>query len=494
VANEKREQDDGVSRREFATRVGAAAAGVAIGGSRVFGSDANVAPAVGRRVLGANDRVILASIGVRGQGNSLKRGFARLKNVEHKTICDIDANVAAERINDPQLKDVPTFKPGYQQDLRRVIDDKDIDAVVIATPNHWHALATIWALQAGKHVYVEKPASHTVWEGRRMIEASARYGRLVQVGTMNRSRPAVKDAIKFMHDGGIGKVYLARGLCFKPRPSIGKYPDGPMAPGEKYMLNVLSTAYEPTYDEAYLAKVDYDLWLGPAPKRPFNRNRFHYNWHWHWDYGNGDTGNQGPHQFDIARWGLQKQEHPVKIRSVGGYFGEESSQETPNEQTTMYEYADGAIMEFATRGGFTNDEAGVRIGNIFYGTKGWLWIEEAGKSWQSYLGPKNEKGPGKEPPPTVKPQQPTGLTTTESPHYQNFIDAIRADDPKMLACDITEGHLSSALPHLANISYRVGRALVLDGEKEMFVNDPEADRLLTRASYRQGFEIPKSFT
>jgi predicted dehydrogenase len=484
-----------ITRREFATRVGTAAAGVALGGGHVFGSSTNAAPYIGRRVMGANDRVVIASIGIRGQGNALKRGFARLKNVEHKYLCDIDENLFAERRHDPRLADVPTFKPAFVQDLRRVMDDKDVDAVVIATPNHWHALASIWAMQAGKHVYVEKPASHTVLEGRRMIEAAARYDRIVQVGTMNRSRPAVKDAIKFIHDGGIGKVSVARGLCFKPRPNIGKYPDGPMQPGEQYKLNELATTYEPAYDPAYLSKVDYNLWLGPAPERAFNRNRFHYNWHWHWDYGNGDTGNQGPHQFDIARWGLRKQEHPVKIRSVGGYFGDgESSQETPNEQTTMYEYADGAVMEFATRGGFTNDEAGVRIGNIFYGTKGWLWIEEAGRTWQSYLGPKNEKGPGREPAPGQKTEA-TGLTTTEAPHYQNFIDAIRAGDPKLLACDITEGHLSSTLPHLANISYRVGRALVFDGRTETFVNDAEADRLLTRASgYRSGFEMPKSFT
>ena len=209
-----------------------------------------------------------------------------------------------------------SFKPGFVQDLRRVLDDKDIDAIVIAAPNHWHALATIWGLQAGKHVFVEKPASHTVLEGRLMIEAAARYKKLVQVGTMNRSRPAVQAAIKFIHEGGLGKIYMARGLCFKPRPPIGKYPDGPMAPGEKYALTVGSTNYEPTYDEQYLSKVDYDLWLGPAPKRTFNRNRFHYNWHWHWDYGNGDTGNQGPHQFDTARWGLNKQEHPVRIQST----------------------------------------------------------------------------------------------------------------------------------------------------------------------------------
>jgi len=488
VANKRNEQD-GISRREFASRVGAAAAGIAIGGD-LFTSRLQASPHVSGRILGANDRVVTASIGIRGQGNSLKRGFARLPNVEIKTLCDIDANLAPERINDERLKDVATFKPGFVQDLRRVLDDKDIDAVVIATPNHWHALATIWALQAGKHVYVEKPSSHTVWEGRKMVEATARYNRIVQVGTMNRSRPAVRDAIKFIHQGGLGKVYMARGLCFKPRPAIGKYPDGPMAPGEKFALTVTATSYEPTYDAQYLSNVDYDLWLGPAPKRPFNRNHFHYNWHWHWNYGNGDSGNQGPHQFDIARWGLQKQEHPVKIRAVGGYFGDEASQETPNELTGLYEYADGTVMEFGTRGGFTNDEAGVRIGNLFYGTKGWLWIEEAGKKWQSYLGPKNEKGPGAD---TSDPNaEPTGLTTTEYPHYQNFVDAIRANDPKLLTCDVLEGHLSSALPHLGNISYRVGRALVFDGKAERFVDDKQADRLLTR-EYRKGFEVPGSF-
>ena len=272
-----------ISRRDFTARLGAAAAGAAIGGE-FFTTKASAAPLAGNRILGANDKVVLASIGIRGQGNGLKRGFARLPNVEIKTLCDIDGNLAAERINDSRLADVPTFKPAFVQDLRRVLDDKDIDAVVIATPNHWHALATIWALQAGKHVYVEKPSSHTVWEGRKMVEAAAHYNKLVQVGTMNRSRPAVRQAIKFMQDGGIGKVYMARGLCFKPRPPIGKYPDGPMAAGEKYALTVTGKP-EFSYDAQYLSKVDYDLWLGPAPKRPFNRNRFHYNWHWHWDYG-----------------------------------------------------------------------------------------------------------------------------------------------------------------------------------------------------------------
>jgi len=489
VASDRNEQK-GISRRDFASRLGVAAAGLAVGGEFLRPA---VHAATQGRILGANDRVVLASIGIRGQGNSLKRGFARLANVEIKTLCDVDANLAPERINDQRLADVPTFKPGFVQDLRRVMDDKDIDAVIIASPNHWHALATIWALQAGKHVYVEKPSSHTVWEGRKMVEAASRFNKIVQVGTMNRSRPAVRQAIKFMHDGGIGKVYMARGLCFKPRPAIGKYPDGPMAPGEKYALTVGSTSYEPTYDEPYLSKVDYDLWLGPAPKRPFNRNRFHYNWHWHWDFGNGDTGNQGPHQFDIARWGLNKQEHPTKIRSVGGYFGAEASQETPDTQTTLYEYADGTILEFATRGEFTNDEGTQRIGNLFYGSKGWLWIDGDGRKWQSYMGPKNEKGPGADAPPEAGGSDPLVLTSIEYPHYQNFIDALRAGDPKKLTCDVLEGHLSSALPHLANISYRVGRSLVFDGKTERFTDDKKADQLLTR-EYRKGFEIPKSLS
>ena len=324
-----------------------------------------------------------------------------------------------------------------------------------------------------------------------MVEATARYNKIVQVGTMNRSRPAVRDAIKFIHEGGLGKVYMARGLCYKPRPAIGKYPDGPMAPGEKYALTLTSTSYEPTYDQQYLSKVDYDLWLGPAPKRPFNRNRFHYNWHWHWDYGNGDSGNQGPHQFDIARWGLQKQEHPVKIRSTGGYFGEESSQETPNLQTSTLRVRrrhDPRVRHarrlHERRRRREDRQPVLRLEGLA------LDRGEPARKWQSYFGPKNEKGPGTDAP---RRRRPTGLTTTEYPHYQNFVDAIRAGDPKILTCDVLEGHLSSTLPHLGNISYQVGRALVFDGKAEKFVDDKQADRLLTR-EYRKGFEIPNSFT
>jgi predicted dehydrogenase len=487
--------DNGITRRDFTSRLGVAVAGAAVG-AELFGTRVGAAPYVGSRVLGANDKVVTASIGIHGQGNALKGGFAQLKNVEIKTLCDVDENLFASRANDAKLLEkVPTFKPGYMQDLRRVLDDKDIDAVVIAIPNHWHALATIWGLQAGKHVYIEKPASHTVWEGRQMTTAARAYGKIVQVGTMNRSRPAVRQAIKFIQDGGIGKVYMARGLCFKPRPNIGQYPDGPMAATDKpHSFTVGTPGREGPYTTEYLAKVDYNLWMGPAPVKPFNRNRFHYNWHWQWDYGNGDTGNQGPHQFDIARWGLGKQEHPVKISSMGGYFGAKpTAQETPDMQTALFEYADGTILEFGTRGEHTPDEGSVRIGNIFFGSKGWLWIDESGRNWQSYmgaLGDKNEKGPGS----GVKDPnaEPTGLTTTEFPHYQNFVDAIRANDPKILTCDILEGHLSSTLPHLANVAYRVGDTILFDGKTETVKDNKRANELLTR-EYRKGFEVPKSF-
>jgi hypothetical protein len=252
-----------ISRREFTATLGAVA-GLTTGANLLTPTEVSAAPHINPRIIGANDRVVVASIGIRGQGNAVKRGFAKLANVEIKTLCDVDANLFEERLNDKQLAAVTTYKPGFEQDLRKVYADKDVDAVVIATPNHWHALATIWALQAGKHVYVEKPSSHTVVEGRRMVQATARYKKIVQVGTMNRSRPAVIKAIEFIKGGGIGKIYMARGLCFKPRPGIGKYPDGPMAAGEKYRLNEATNNYEPIYDAAYLAKVDYDLWLGPA--------------------------------------------------------------------------------------------------------------------------------------------------------------------------------------------------------------------------------------
>jgi predicted dehydrogenase len=480
VASDQDNQN-GISRRDFTARVGAAAAGLALGGE-FFRASAQTSG----RIIGANDRVVTASIGIRGQGNALKRGFARVKGVEIKTLCDIDANLAPSRINDSNLSDVSTFKPTFVQDLRRVLDDKDIDAVVIATPNHWHALATIWALQAGKHVYVEKPASHTIWEGRRMVEAAARYGKVVQVGTMNRSRPAVRQAIKFMQDGGIGKVYMARGLCFKPRLSIGKYPDGPMATGEKFALTTTSKNFEPTYDAEYLSKVDYDLWLGPAPERPFNPNRFHYEWHWNWDYGNGDLGNQGAHQIHSARTALGVK-YPTKISSMGGHYVFDDDQETPNTLVSSFEFDDAGkkkLLVFEVRHWMTNNEAGIgeraagqsqAIGNIWYGSKGYLATTNNG--WQTFMGKEGAPGPKSEADPGW-------------PGFTNFIDVVRSRKREDQLAEVEEGAISTTLIHLANISYRTGRTLYFDPVTYSCKGDAEATAMFTRGQYRSPFAVP----
>ena len=478
-----------ISRREFLNRSTQAAAGIAA--TSVLASSAFAAPVVNRQVIGANDRIHVAVVGIRGRGRSHIRAYPKVPNVSIKTLCDVDANLFADRVK--LLTELQDVTPGTERDMQRVFEDKDIDAVSFATPNHWHALGAIWACQAGKDVYVEKPSSHNIWEGRKMVVAARKYNRIVQVGFQSRSRQSIRQAIKFLHDGKLGDLYMARGLCFKPRDDIGRYPAGPLAPGEEYSLTLGSDRKEPSYTQSYLDKVDYDLWLGPAPKQAFNRNRFHYNWHWHWDYGNGDTGNQGPHQFDIARWGMNRNEYPVKIRSFGGYFAFDASQETPNTQTSIYEYADGAILEFGTRGLYTNTEGtvdtnGRAVGNLFYGTEGWMSINSG--VWKTFFGRRNEPGPSSE---TVEEEEDVMdlAGSTSSDHFGNFINAMRSGNREDLTCDIEEGHLSSALPHLANISYRLGRELTFDSAKEKFVGDKEADKMLTR-KYRRPFVVPKA--
>lgn len=459
-------------------------------------------------ILGANDTINMAVIGIRGRGGSHIENFAKMKNVRIKYLVDIDENLFKRRIE--QVEKIAGYSPKTEWDMRKVFDDKDIDAVSIATPNHWHALATIWAARAGKHVYVEKPSTHNVWEGRKMVEAARKHNVLVQVGFQNRSFINTNRAIQFIRDGKLGDIYLARGLCFKPRADIGIYPDGPMKEGEKFRLNLESGHFEPPYTKAYLSKVHYDRWLGPAPERPFNRNRFHYNWHWHWDYGNGDTGNQGPHQFDVARWGLNKNEMPVKVSSYGGYFAYKSAQETPNTQTSLFQYADGTILEFGTRGLFTDPEGvllpdinitgdgkissksnatPVKIGTIFLGTKGWMQID-AGGNWQTFFGRKNEPGPTSgEKDESYNPLDLVGAGG--GGHFGNFISAVRSGKRSDLNCDIETGHRSSVLPLIANISYRLGRELRLNSNQESFIDDAEANKMLTR-EYRKGYVVPEN--
>jgi predicted dehydrogenase len=437
------------------------------------------------RVLGANDRVTMAIIGTRGQGSSHIAGFGKHPNVRIKTLCDIDENLWAAKVKRVEAANKNT--PGTVYDMRRVFDDKDIDAVSVAIPNVWHALATIWACQAGKNVYVEKPACHSIWEGRQMVNAARKHGVAVQVGFQNRSRKNTVAAMKFLHEGKLGKVYLARGLCFKRRYDIGRFPDGPQPAGSR-PVPVMGGTLGP-YTQSYLDKVHYDLWIGPAPAHPFNPNRFHYNWHWFWDSGNGDTGNQGPHQFDVGRWGLNKEEPPVRIRSVGGlYVFSSSQQETPNVQTSIFEYGDGSVLEFATRGLDTNAEGEVKIGNIFYGSEGRLEIQEDG-NWKTFLGRKSEPGPNSSSIDEEKSDAMNPVGTGISGHFNNFVEAVMARDPRKLNCEIEVGYRSSILPHLANISYRLKREVSWDAHKEQFTGDADANGMLRRHD-RKGFEVP----
>ncbi|MEM8485669.1 MAG: Gfo/Idh/MocA family oxidoreductase [Bacteroidota bacterium] len=453
------------SRRATLKKLAAGAAGVTLGSMGMTAkSYANI--------LGANERINMSVIGVRGQGFShLRRwaGMAENNNVVIRTICDIDENLFEQRIK--AVEELQGEAPGTEIDMRRVFDDQEIDAISIATPNHWHALSTIWACQAGKHVYVEKPSSHNVWEGRKMIEAARKYNVIVQVGFQNRSINNVRQAMQFLHNGGLGEVYMARGLCFKPRDSFGIAADSEAPAG-----------------------FHHDLWLGPAAWRPYNEKKAHYNWHWHWATGNGDNGNQGPHQYDIARWGLGKDEHPVRIQSMGGYFkftSDVCSQETPNTQTTTFEYADGKLLQFEVRGLYTagEDSMNVKIGNLFYGTEGWM--ELSGSNWKTYLGRNDEPGPSSD----SGGEQDDGNTTgyLAAPggggHYNNFIAAVRSGNSDDLTCDIEKGHMSSALPMLGNIAYQLGRELRFDGDDETFPGDKEANKHLTRA-YREPFVVP----
>jgi len=466
-------QANEISRRQFLAKTAQTTAGVVAATALAGCATQKAAPAFATRVLGANERITMAAIGIRGRGLGHVKTFAGMKNVQLKTLCDIDENLYASRIK--AAKDAQGVEPGTEFDMRRVFDDKDIDAVCTATPNHWHALLTIWACQAGKHVFVEKPCSHNVWEGRKMIEAACKYKRIVQVGFQNRSSGNVRQAIKLVQSGYLGEIFMTKGLCYKRRDDIGRYPDGPVPKGMGFGMTV-GKKRTLMWDKEYLEKVHYDLWVGPAPKRPFNRNRFHYNWHWNWDYGNGDIGNQGVHQMDVARWALGVDKHPVEISSSGGYLAYDSAQQTPNMQTASFKYCCGKMLQFEVRGLLTNDEAGVKVGNIFYGTKGYLALSASGDTWATYLGPKNE--PGETSKGAEAGADPSDLSGAAVGNFGRFINAVRSGKKSDIDADIEGGHLSSSLCHMANISYRVGRKLKFDGDAEKFVGDGEANRML----------------
>ncbi len=406
---------------------------------------------------GANDRVQVGIVGVRGRGNDHIRFLAKIPDARVAAVCDIDqANLERAQANAEKLGQP---KPAGYADMRRMFDDRSIDAVAVANTNHWHALTTIWAIRAGKDVYLEKPASHNLTEGRKMVEAARKHKRIVQVGMQSRTTAHKIRAVQLLREGVIGQVYMAKGLCFKRRVSIGKAPDGPVPAG-----------------------VDYDTWLGPAPNRPFNPNRFHYTWHWFWDYGNGDIGNQGVHELDICRWGLGLSTHPRKVVSSGAKFVYDDDQETPNTQHAVFDY--GRVqVHFEVRGLITNGEGSVSfdgntIGNIFYGSNGYMCVDS--KGFQVYTGEKHT---------LAMEEKAQGIIWDTQPHFENFLAAVRSRRHTDLAGDILEGHLSASMCHLANISYRTGRALKFDPAAENFGGDAEANALLTR-SYRAPYVIP----
>lgn len=436
------------------------------------------------RVIGANDKVRVGIVGLRGRGVNHIQGYAGIPNVEIAALCDVDDNILQTRLND--VRKLGHQPKGYG-DVRKLLDDHSIDVISIATPHHWHALIAVWACQAGKDVYVEKPCSHNLWEGRQIVRAATKYDRIVQHGTQSRSMPGVIAAMKQLKDECVvGDIYLARGLCFKWRDTIGHTPESPVPAG-----------------------VDYNLWSGAAPLKPFTKNRFHYNWHWFWDYGNGDLGNQGIHQLDLARLGLGLG-LPNKVSAMGGHFMFDDDQQTPNTLNCAFEYVrpgkKPVLLEFEVRHWMTNHEATVgaghtgpntsaeasvgglgphevsynSVGNIFYGPKGYLSLDNV-TGFRTFLG--KEQVPG-----------PSGVGEGEDTHFENFISCVINRRKQDLRAPIEEGHITSALAHLANASYRLGRTLEFDPVTETVKNDDEANRILRGADrgYRAPFTMPES--
>jgi len=398
-----------------------------------------------------NEVIRVACVGVRGKGQHHMNGLGSVPGTEVVALCDIDESILGAQSD--QLDKRTGRKVKRFTDYRQLVEDKDIDEVSIATCNHTHTLIAIAALEAGKDVYVEKPCSHNIWEGRQLVKAARKYGRMCQHGTQGRSSPAIREAIQKLRAGIIGEIYMARGLCFKWRPTIGRKADAPVPPG-----------------------VHYDLWRGPAPERPFNPNRFHYEWHWNWDYGNGDMGNQGVHEMDMARWGLGVG-LPTKVHAGGGHFMFDDDQQTPNTLVCVYQYPEqNKMLVFETRHWITNHEdygsgASNAVGVTFFGAEGYMQVYYFG--YRTFLGRNREPGP---------------TATAGSNEYERFIAGVRSRNPDDLGVEIEDGHLSSSLCHLGNIAYRLGRTVNFDPQTETFPGDEQANAMLSR-DYRKPYVV-----
>jgi predicted dehydrogenase len=449
--------------------------------------------AAASRVWGANDKINVGIIGLGGRGTNHLNIYPRLPDAQVVALCDI--NQAAREVANATLQRGGHEKAKEYEDMRQVFADPAVEAVSIATPNHWHALATIWACKAGKDVYCEKPACYNIHEGLAMVQVSHETKRIVQIGSQHRSTPFKMKAFEAIHGGIIGKIYMAKGLCFKRRQSIGHKADSPTPPG-----------------------VNWDLFLGPAPLRPFNELRFKYNWHWFWDTGNGDIGNQGVHEIGICRWALGDPEWPKAAVAMGGKYAYDDDQETPNTLMASYDYG-GREIVFEVRGLMTGGEGSlpprgmgrggrgargaaggnpdtapptpapdanaarpnpmnIMIGNLFYGTEGWCSMSDQGV--QFYKGDSNELIQ------EDHPERGAGGDAT-SLHMANFLAACKSRNPKDLHDPIDNAHLSAGLCHLANISYRTGHKLTIEGGPK-FTGDAAANKLITR-DYRKPYVV-----
>ncbi len=411
-------------------------------------------------VLGANDRVNLAVIGTGGRGRGHLRYFSEVPGARVAAICDVNQE-ARERAS-AIVRNTQGHDPKEYSDMRALFEDGEVQAVSVATPNHWHALTTIWACQAGKDVYVEKPASHNAFEGEQMIRAARKHKRMVQVGSQSRSIGHKRMAVQMLRDGAIGEVYMARGLCFRRRKSIGHTPQEPVPPG-----------------------LDWDQFLGPAPMREYSKNRFDYNWHWFWDTGNGDIGNQGVHEMDICRWGLAEYAKPRSVSSTGGKFVWQDDQETPNTQQAHFQFGSSQIV-FDVRNLSSPNEGGAPLagsnytGNIFFGNQGYMVVDPLG--FQIYMGDEREK--------THDEQRQEERIWDPTPHMTNFIEAVRSRNHYSLNADIRVGAAAAELCHLANISYRCEQQLHIDPVSGLFIGNGMANEMLSRR-YRMPYVVPE---
>ncbi len=447
-------------RRNFIKKVAIGTAGLTFGGSVFGGTAFGFSAKSYNNIIGANDRVRIATIGVNGRGNSMSGTIARQKNAEVSCVCDVDERAIPKAIKTVMdAKQINT--PRSEKDCRKVLEDKSIDAIYIATPDHWHSPLTIMGCQAGKHVYVEKPLSHSPREGEIAIAAARKYNRIVQMGAQRRSAPILSQGIDQLHKGIIGRVYLAKTW---------------------YTNNRKATFLKPGSIPSWL---DYDLWQGPAPRVPFKDGLIHYNWHWFWNWGTGEALNNGTHEVDVARWGLGV-DYPTRVSSVGGRYQFQDDWETPDTQVITMDYPGRVSLMWENRSSNGRKIEGEERGIIFYGENGSL--DTGGDEYKVYdLSGKLVS----EVKSVMKEENLQGRNTAspslglDSLHVIDFLDAIR--DNRRPNCDVELGHKSCVAMQLGNISWRLGRDLNIDPKNGHIIGDKEGQKLWGR-EYEKGWE------